>query len=599
MARSWPTITFLISNSARSSCPASAGWVSDTACLPSFGPRRSTIAAVEHRRSNVRVKAGLPPVPSSTCGCWWWRTRSTWPTPSPVACGGRATPSTSPTTAPTRSRSSRSPTTTSSASTSPPGRRRARGLPPPPGRARSRARRRARRPRPHAHRPRQPRRPGRRARRRRRRLPGQAVRLRRAGGPGPHAAAPRRRPVGRRSSGGRAASSTPPATWRAGASGSLDLTAKEFALLRYFMTPRRARCSRRSSCSSTCGTSTPTRSPTPCGSRWARCGASWPSATRTPLIETVIGRGYRLLAARASSAGSWPGERPPGRRTAMGSRCGAPAGAQPREHAAAGLDSARSGSGSPSSTRCCCSASPPRWWAGSTSGWPAASTDEPVSQTYTMQRPILTPQGVDRADRGLPGRAAHARGAGRTSGRSTGSARTRSPRSGCSSWPASASAGWWPAVCWRPIGRITGVARDIQATDLSRRIALRGPDRRAAGPGRHVRRDARPHRRRVRGPAPLHPGGVARAAQPAGGDAHEPRRRAGRPRRDARRAAPRGRRREPHRRAHGPAGRRPAGVRPHRRGRADPSAGAVGPLGGRDGRRVPRAGRAPFCATRP
>ena len=82
-----------------------------------------------------------------------------------------------------------------------------------------------------------------------------------------------------------------------------------------------------------------------------------------------------------------------------------------------------------------------------------------------------------------------------------------------------------------PIDRITGVARDIQATDLSRRIALAGPARRAEGPGRHLRRDARPARRRVREPAALHPGGVARAAQPARGHPHQPRCRAGRPRR--------------------------------------------------------------------
>ena len=36
--------------------------------------------------------------------------------------------------------------------------------------------------------------------------------------------------------------------------------------------------------------------------------------------------------------------------------------------------------------------------------------------------------------------------------------------------------GWFVAGrVLAPIGRITAVARDIQATDLSRRIALRGP----------------------------------------------------------------------------------------------------------------------------
>ena len=41
-------------------------------------------------------------------------------------------------------------------------------------------------------------------------------------------------------------------------------------------------------------------------------------------------------------------------------------------------------------------------------------------------------------------------------------------------------AGSWPVGCSRPIDRITAVARDIQATDLSRRIDLGGPARRAA-----------------------------------------------------------------------------------------------------------------------
>jgi len=37
--------------------------------------------------------------------------------------------------------------------------------------------------------------------------------------------------------------------------------------------------------------------------------------------------------------------------------------------------------------------------------------------------------------------------------------------------------GWFVAgIVLRPVGRITGVARDIQATDLSRRISLEGPD---------------------------------------------------------------------------------------------------------------------------
>ncbi|GIT76981.1 MAG: hypothetical protein Ct9H300mP31_15120 [Acidimicrobiaceae bacterium] len=45
----------------------------------------------------------------------------------------------------------------------------------------------------------------------------------------------------------------------------LDLTAKEFALLRYFMTRPGDVVSRERFSWTTCGTSTPTRSPTPCG----------------------------------------------------------------------------------------------------------------------------------------------------------------------------------------------------------------------------------------------------------------------------------------------------------------------------------------------
>ena len=73
-------------------------------------------------------------------------------------------------------------------------------------------------------------------RRRRRRLPRQAVLLRRARGPGAHAAAPRRRPHRRRAPGRASCASTPPASRPGGATALLDLTAKEFALLRYFMT---------------------------------------------------------------------------------------------------------------------------------------------------------------------------------------------------------------------------------------------------------------------------------------------------------------------------------------------------------------------------
>ena len=55
--------------------------------------------------------------------------------------------------------------------------------------------------------------------------------------------------------------------------------------------------------------------------------------------------------------------------------------------------------------------------------------------------------------------------------------------------------------------------------------------RRAQAPGRHLRLHARPRRRRLREPAPVHPRGQPRAAQPAGGDPHQPRGHPLRPRR--------------------------------------------------------------------
>ena len=68
------------------------------------------------------------------------------------------------------------------------------------------------------------------------------------------------------------------------------------------------------------------------------------------------------------------------------------------------------------------------------------------------------------------------REAGQRASPRTASAATRSPRSGLL-FIGSLGVGWVVAGrVLRPIGRITVVARDIQATDLSRRINLRGPD---------------------------------------------------------------------------------------------------------------------------
>ena len=75
----------------------------------------------------------------------------------------------------------------------------------------------------------------------------------------------------------------------------LSLTRKEFGVLEYLLTHQGAVVSAEELLT-TSGTSTPTRSPRPCGSRSARCDAS--SARRRPApLETVIGRGYRLRGA--------------------------------------------------------------------------------------------------------------------------------------------------------------------------------------------------------------------------------------------------------------------------------------------------------------
>ncbi len=146
-----------------------------------------------------------------------------------------------------------------------------------------------------AHGARQPRRPGGRARRRRRRLPREAVRLPRAAGPGALAAPPRHRA---------AASSVlqvgelvlDDARHEARRGDRrLDLTAKEFALLRYFMTRPGEVLSQEDLLEHV----------------WDEHADPFTNTVRVtvgtlrrklaiddeePLIETVIGRGYRLLA---------------------------------------------------------------------------------------------------------------------------------------------------------------------------------------------------------------------------------------------------------------------------------------------------------------
>ena len=139
---------------------------------------------------------------------------------------------------------------------------------------------------------------------------------------------------------------------------------------------------------------------------------------------------------------------------------------------------ARSASGSPRSTRCSSSAWPRSWSAASTSRWPTGCTT-----SRSRRRSTTTVVDAARAIGSRGGRRAgqfRTSSAGSTSGRSQ---LLRSYSFGALGllFLASLGVGW--VVAGRvlaPIGRITGVARDIQATDLSRRIALAGPARRAA-----------------------------------------------------------------------------------------------------------------------
>ena len=101
-----------------------------------------------------------------------------------------------------------------------------------------------------------------------------------------------------------------------------------------------------------------------------------------------------------------------------------------------------------------------------------------------------------------------------TSRHSTSSGPTPSGRWGCCSSEAFSSAGFVAGLVLRPVRRISGdVAKEIEATDLSRRIELDGPEDELKRTGRHVRRDARPHRRCVRVATRVHPRGEPRAAQ--------------------------------------------------------------------------------------
>ncbi len=151
-------------------------------------------------------------------------------------------------------------------------------------------------------------------------------------------------------------------------------------------------------------------------------------------------------------------------------------------------------------------------------------------------------------------------------------------------FPLSVVIGWLVAGrALRPVERIGGVAREIQSTDLSRRIRLGGTDdefKRLADTF-----DAMLDRleKGQPGPAGVRRGHHPRAAQPAGGDGDHSRRRPIRPRRRRRVAPSRRRGCPPHHRPHLADGGRVGDVRPPGPTRlslapvpAGPAAGGVG-----------------------
>jgi len=102
--------------------------------------------------------------------------------------------------------------------------------------------------------------------------------------------------------------------------------------------------------------------------------------------------------------------------------------------------------------------------------------DEPVSRTRDVTLIVPTPQGSVQ----IPGAQVRAEFQGveqEVNDRILDELRNWSLLALAVSALAGVGVGWFAAGrVLRPIGRITGVARDIQATDLSRRIALEGPD---------------------------------------------------------------------------------------------------------------------------
>jgi signal transduction histidine kinase len=114
--------------------------------------------------------------------------------------------------------------------------------------------------------------------------------------------------------------------------------------------------------------------------------------------------------------------------------------------------------------------------AGVYAGLARALDDEPVSRTYDLSQVVRTPQGTVLVPRGQ----FQAQGEGleaEVNERALTELRRWSLLALAGAALGGVAVGWFAAGrVLRPVDRIAAVARDIQATDLSRRIALEGPD---------------------------------------------------------------------------------------------------------------------------
>ncbi len=103
-------------------------------------------------------------------------------------------------------------------------------------------------------------------------------------------------------------------------------------------------------------------------------------------------------------------------------------------------------------------------------------SDEPVSRTFNVTRVVRTPQGVFEVPQGTV-RAEIQGLEAEVNDRALDELARWSLLALAAAALAGVGVGWFAAGrVLRPVDRITTVARDIQATDLSRRIALEGPD---------------------------------------------------------------------------------------------------------------------------